>query len=84
MTVEVGLYALILALAVSGLTATLPLVGARTQNMALMGIARSGSLTLFALVALSFAILIRSYLLSDFSVRNVWENSHSLMPLIYK
>lgn len=84
MIVELGLYALILALAVSVLTATLPLVGARTQNMALMGIARSGSLTLFALVALSFAILIRSYLLSDFSVRNVWENSHSLMPLIYK
>ncbi|MCD1632941.1 heme lyase CcmF/NrfE family subunit [Martelella mediterranea] len=84
MTVELGLYALILALAVSVLTGALPLVGARTQNMALMGIARSGSLTLFALVALSFAILIRSYLLSDFSVRNVWENSHSLMPLIYK
>ena len=52
MTVELGLYALILALAVSALTATLPLVGARTQNMALMGIARSGSLTLFALVAI--------------------------------
>ncbi|MAU20382.1 MAG: heme lyase NrfEFG subunit NrfE [Martelella sp.] len=84
MTVELGLYALILALAVAFLTATLPLVGARMQNMALMGVARSGSLTLFALVALAFIILIRSYLLSDFSVRNVWENSHSLMPLIYK
>ena len=66
MTVELGLYALILALAVAFLTATLPLVGARMQNMALMGVARSGSLTLFALVALAFIILIRSYLLSDF------------------
>ena len=84
MTVELGLYALILALAVSLLTATLPLLGARRNDLALMGIARSGTLVLFALVAFAFAILIRSYLLSDFSVRNVWENSHSLMPLIYK
>tara|TARA_Y100001970_G_C14244775_1_gene867368 strand:+ start:1704 stop:3584 length:1881 start_codon:yes stop_codon:yes gene_type:complete len=32
----------------------------------------------------SFAILILSYVLSDFSVINVYENSHSSKPIIYK
>ena len=84
MTVELGLYALILAFAVSLLTSVLPFVGARIHSLPLMAIARSGTLALFALVALAFAVLVRSYLVSDFSVQNVWENSHSLMPLIYK
>ena len=36
-------------------------------------------LILFAFVALTV-----SYVTSDFSVKNVWENSHSMMPMIYK
>jgi cytochrome c-type biogenesis protein CcmF len=36
------------------------------------------------MVALAFAALTVSYVRSDFSVANVWENSHSLKPLIYK
>src|SRR6202011_3654353 len=35
-------------------------------------------------VALSFAMLVACYVGSDFSVQNVFENSHSAMPLIYK
>jgi cytochrome c-type biogenesis protein CcmF len=38
----------------------------------------------FVLVALSFAALTACYVTSDFSVKTVFENSHSLMPLIYK
>ncbi len=34
--------------------------------------------------ALAFAALAVSYARSDFSVANVWENSHSLKPFIYK
>ena len=36
------------------------------------------------MVSLSFAALVSCYVGSDFSVRNVFENSHSAMPLIYK
>jgi cytochrome c-type biogenesis protein CcmF len=35
-------------------------------------------------VALAFAALTASYVISDFSVVNVFENSHSLKPLLYK
>jgi cytochrome c-type biogenesis protein CcmF len=37
-----------------------------------------------ALVALSFVALTNAYLVSDFSVLNVADNSHSAKPLIYK
>ena len=32
----------------------------------------------------SFLILIYSYLISDFSILNVFQNSHTTKPLIYK
>ena len=38
----------------------------------------------FFFVALSFAALTACFVTSDFSVSVVYENSHSLMPLIYK
>ena len=38
----------------------------------------------FALVAYSFAALTYAHVASDFSLRNVVENSHSAKPLIYK
>ena len=38
----------------------------------------------FLFVALSFAALTALYVTSDFSVANVFENSHSQKPLIYK
>ena len=38
----------------------------------------------FLLVAFSFAALTWAYVVSDFSVQNVFENSHSMKPMIYK
>jgi len=49
-----------------------------------MGVAGSTALVQFAFVAASFAALTWCYVGSDFSVANVFENSHSAMPLIYK
>src|SRR5262245_16142514 len=42
------------------------------------------ALICFALVALSFAGLVACFVTDDFSVRNVAENSNSLLPLQYK
>ena len=84
MITEIGHYALVLALAVALIVSTLPVIGARRHDKALMDIAPIGSILMFALVGLSFAALTRAYAVSDFSVKNVWENSHSLMPMIYK
>ncbi len=42
------------------------------------------SLATFSLSSIAFLSLIYSYIISDFSVLNVYQNSHSLKPLIYK
>ena len=84
MIIEIGHYALILALATAIIVSLVPLVGARRRDQAMMDVAPIGSLVLFALVAFSFGVLTYAHVVSDFSVKNVWENSHSLMPLIYK
>ncbi len=84
MIVELGHYALVLALLLSIAGAVLPLYGALAGDRRLMAIAPSVSIALFVFVAASFAALTHAYLVSDFSVRNVVENSHSLKPLIYK
>ena len=84
MIAEAGHYALVLALAVALLQATLPLWGARVRDAALMGLGSPLAVAQFVLVAVSFAALTHAYVTSDFSVLNVVENSHSAKPLIYK
>jgi cytochrome c-type biogenesis protein CcmF len=84
MIAEVGHYALVLALALAVIQSVVPLIGARTRDGALMAVAEPAALAQFAFAALSFIMLVSCYVSSDFSVRNVFENSHSQMPLIYK
>lgn len=84
MLVEIGHYALILALALSVVQCVLPFWGAQARDQALMAMAMPAALASFACVALAFAALMYSYVVSDFSVANVFENSHSMKPLIYK
>ncbi|MGE0232886.1 MAG: heme lyase CcmF/NrfE family subunit [Flavobacteriaceae bacterium] len=84
MYAELGHFALTLALAVALVQATLPHWGARRGDRALMALAPSSALLGFTLVALAFVCLVAGYLRSDFSIANVWENSHSAKPLIYK
>ena len=49
-----------------------------------MQLAPSAAVASFVFVLFAFVALTVSYVTSDFSVQNVWENSHSLKPLIYK
>jgi cytochrome c-type biogenesis protein CcmF len=84
MIAELGHYALVLALGVALIQSVAPIVGARRGDEALMAVAGSTALAQFALVAMAFAALTACYVTSDFSVANVFENSHSAMPLIYK
>ncbi len=84
MIVETGHFALILALAVALAQAILPFIGARRGDAALMRVARPAALVQFLLIALSYAALTHAHVVSDFSLVNVIENSHSEKPLIYK
>ena len=84
MIIEIGHYALVLALALSIVQAIVPLYGTIRGDAALMAVASPAAVMQFLLVGLSFAVLTYAYVVSDFSVMNVFENSHSLKPLIYK
>jgi cytochrome c-type biogenesis protein CcmF len=81
---ELGHYALVLALALGLIQSVAPIVGARTLDAPLMRVASSTAVMQFVFVALSFLALIVCYVTSDFSVATVYENSHSMMPLVYK
>ncbi len=84
MIVEIGHYALVLALAVALINSVLPVIGARRNDAGMMELATTGAYALFVLVLLSFLSLVWAYEASDFSVKNVWENSHSAMPAIFR
>src|SRR6202522_3457071 len=84
MIAEAGHYALVLALALALIQSTVPIMGARWRDPALMNVARSTALAQLLFVGASFAALVTLHVTSDFSVVNVFENSHSLKPLIYK
>ena len=77
-------YALVLALALGLIQAVAPVIGARTNDAPLMGLASSTALMQFVFVGVAFLALIVCYVTSDFSVVTVYENAHSTMPLIYK
>jgi cytochrome c-type biogenesis protein CcmF len=81
---ESGHYALVLALGLALIQSIVPLLGARWRDPALMNVARASALAQLAFAVLSFALLVTLHVTSDFSVVNVFENSHSLKPLIYK
>src|SRR5882762_6961679 len=84
MITELGHMALILALCVALLQATVPLIGAARGNAGWMEIGRNTALVQFGLVALAMAALMHAYITSDFSVLNVVQNSHTDKPLLYK
>jgi cytochrome c-type biogenesis protein CcmF len=84
MIAELSHYALVLAFALSLVQATVPVWGAARNDASLMGVAVPVALASFLLIGLAFAGLTALYIASDFSVINVYENSHSAKPLIYK
>ena len=81
---EIGHFALILALLVALVQGTVPMIGAARGDGAWMALARPASLAQLACVGIAFAALMYSFVVSDFSVALVAENSHSAKPMLYK
>jgi cytochrome c-type biogenesis protein CcmF len=84
MIAELGHYALMLALGLALIQGSMPIVGARSNDPVLIGMAVPAALAQFAFVAIAFGALAACYVTSDFSVLNVYENSNSTMPVIYR
>ena len=84
MIVETGHFALVLALALALTQALIPFIGARRGDPALMRVGPPAAIAQFLLVALAYGALTHAHVVSDFSLANVVENSHSAKPLVYK
>src|SRR5437016_8885745 len=79
-----GHFALVLALALAVFQMAGPFVGARKNDSVLVACAGPTAVAQWCFVALAFGALMICYVRSDFSVLNVFENSHSAKPLVYK
>ena len=84
MTPEIGHFALALAFALALIQSVLPLMGANRGMLLWMQSARATSIGQLVLVGIAFGALMKSFIVSDFTVINVASNSHSLKPMLYK
>ena len=81
---ELGQFTLLLALLVALLLGTVPLVGAGIGRTRWMALAPAAAASLFGLLALAFLILIHAFVVQDFSVAYVAENSNLQLPMRYR
>jgi cytochrome c-type biogenesis protein CcmF len=84
MITEIGHFALVLALCIALLQASLPLYGAARADGLLIAWARPAAIAQFLFIAIAFVALMHAYAVSDFSLANVAANSNSTKPLLYK
>ncbi len=81
---EAGQIALIIALCLSALLGTVPMVGAWRGQRWAMNLAPSLAAGVFVFLSIAFACLTVVFLQDDFSVKVVASNSNSLLPSMYK
>ncbi len=81
---EIGQFALILALMLALMQATLPLIGAARGIPSFVAVAKPAAQAQFIFVAIAFSCLAYSFITNDFSVLNVATNSNSQLPLNYR
>ncbi len=81
---EIGNFSLTIALAVSIVLASLPLIGAHKNNIQLMQFSRYAVAAQFFLILVAFIALVYSFVVDDFSVRYVAANSNSALPTMFK
>ena len=81
---EIGQFSLAIALGFALVQSILPILGAARGNVLWMRSAHATSLAQVTFTLIAFAALMRSFVVSDFTVLNVVENSNSLKPLLFK
>lgn len=81
---ELGQIALLLALVASLLQTLLPLLGAQRGLSSWMASARPAAYAQWLLMFAAWGLLTAAFVLQDFSVRYVAENSNSLLPMVYR
>ena len=81
---EIGHFALILALALALVQTVIPLTGAQRGYSHWMAVARPAAFAQCLFLIISFACLTYAFIVNDFSVVYVANNSNSALPLPYR
>jgi cytochrome c-type biogenesis protein CcmF len=81
---ELGNFALILALCLAVVLATVPMIGTLNNTPGWVALARPAALGQFTFLLISFACLVNAFLSNDFSVLYVAQNGNSQLPIVYK
>jgi cytochrome c-type biogenesis protein CcmF len=81
---EIGQFALILALVLALVQVVVPSLGLINHNDNYLNLSRRAAYAQFLLISISFAALAASFLMNDFSVAYVAQNSNSKLPKIYQ
>ncbi|WP_406870935.1 heme lyase CcmF/NrfE family subunit [Thioclava sp. 'Guangxiensis'] len=84
MIAELGHFTLILALFVAIIQSVVPMIGAQKNWRGWMAVAGPAATVQFLLIATSFFALTYAFVVSDFSVSLVYQNSHTDKPMLYK
>jgi cytochrome c-type biogenesis protein CcmF len=84
MIVELGHFALVLALAVALVQTSVPMIGAQRRWAGWMAVAEPAAMAQVLLIGFAFAALMYAFVTSDFSLRLVVLNSHTDKPMLYK
>ena len=84
MITELGHFALILAFGIAVVQMIVPLIGAHKGWRSWMAVGDPAAISQLILVGFSFAALTWAFMSSDFSLKLVFENSHSAKPMLYK
>ena len=84
MLIEVGHFALILALVFSFLSVVIPSIGLHQNRIALAQLTKPLIWGQFFWILVAVFILINAFLTNDFSVRYVAENSNTQLPTLFK
>ncbi|WP_284047003.1 heme lyase CcmF/NrfE family subunit [Halomonas llamarensis] len=81
---EVGHFALVTALLMAAVQTIMPLAGAATRRPLWMAYGRPMAAGQFLFLLIAYGCLTASYMLDDFSVANVANNSNTMLPWYYK
>ena len=81
---EIGHFLLVLAGVIAFIQFITPTIGLRFNRPNITHIADPASKMGAIAISLSFMLLVRAFVMSDFSMTLVFNNSHTLKPLLYK
>ena len=84
MITELGHFALILAFSLSIVQMIVPMIGVKYRLGNWINLSSALATFQFLFTFISFVALMNAFITSDFSVKLVFKNSHSLKPMLYK